>query len=97
MIALVRFKEEEEIMPLIEMSPYGLAAAVFTSDMKKGMLMAESMRFGYVNINSGSNYWDWTFPAGGAGGSQSGFGRSGGKWSIQEMSEERCVSVNLNV
>lgn len=97
LIALVRFKEEEEIMPLIEMSPYGLAAAVFTSDMKKGMLMAESMRFGYVNINSGSNYWDWTFPAGGAGGSQSGFGRSGGKWSIQEMSEERCVSVNLNV
>lgn len=97
LIALVRFKEESEIMPLIEMSPYGLAAGLFTQDLKKGMLMAESMRFGYVNINSGSNYWDWTFPAGGAGGSHSGSGRSGGKWSIMEMSEERCVSVNLNV
>ena len=96
-VALVRFTDESEIRPLIEMSPYGLAAGIFTQDLKKGMRMAESMRFGYVNINSGSNYWDWTFPAGGAGGSQSGFGRSGGKWSIMEMSEERTVTVNLNI
>ena len=96
LIALVRFQDEAEIMPLIEMSPYGLAAGIFTEDLKKGMKMAEKMRFGYVNINSGSHYWDWTFPAGGAGGSRSGHGRSGGKWSILEMSEERCVTVNLN-
>jgi len=95
-IALVRFKEESEIMPLIHMSPYGLAAGLFTEDLKKGMKMALGMKFGYVNINSGSSYWEWTFPAGGAGGRQSGYGRSGGKWSILEMSEERCVSVNLN-
>ena len=95
-VPLVRFQEESEIMGLIAMSPYGLAAGVYTEDLKKGMQMAEEMRFGYVNINSGSSYWDWTFPAGGAGGSQSGYGRSGGKWSILEMSEERCVSVNLN-
>lgn len=95
-IALVRFKDESEIEALIHKSPYGLAAGLFTEDLKKGMKMAEAMRFGYVNINSGSSYWDWTFPAGGAGGSQSGYGRSGGKWSILEMSEERCVSVNLN-
>ena len=95
-VPLVRFQEESEIMDLIAMSPYGLAAGVYTEDLKKGMQMAEEMRFGYVNINSGSSYWDWTFPAGGAGGSQSGYGRSGGKWSILEMSEEICVSVNLN-
>lgn len=95
-IALVRFKDESEIQPLINNSPYGLAAGLFTEDLKKGMKMAEEMRFGYVHLNSGSNYWDWTFPAGGAGGSQSGYGRSGGKWSILEMSEERCVSVNLS-
>lgn len=96
LLALVRFKEEKEIEPLIRMSPYGLAAGLFTEDLKKGMEMALDMKFGYVNINSGSSYWDWTFPAGGAGGKQSGYGRSGGKWSILEMSEERCISINLN-
>lgn len=95
LIALVRFQNESDIIPLVKRSPYGLAAGIFTEDLKRGMKLAERMRFGYVNINSGSSYWDWTFPAGGAGGTRSGHGRSGGKWSILEMSEERCISVNL--
>ena len=96
LIALVRFRDENEIMPLIKESPYSLAAGIFTEDLKKGLKLAHAMRFGYVNINSGSSYWDWTFPAGGTGGTRSGHGRSGGKWSILEMSEERCISINLN-
>lgn len=94
-VPLVRFSDESELPDLIDSSPYGLAAALFSKNSEKAMAFAEKMKFGYVNINAGSSYWEWTFPAGGTGGRHSGYGRCGGKWSIEEMSELRCVVLNM--
>ena len=95
-LPLVRFKDESEIPGLVDMSGYRLFCAIFTKDVNKALRMAEQYNFGATNINGASNYWDPTIPAGGGGGSQSGHGRSGGKYSIEDMSEERAVVIDLN-
>jgi succinate-semialdehyde dehydrogenase/glutarate-semialdehyde dehydrogenase len=94
-LPLIRFKDESEIPALVECSPYRLFGAIFTRDVDKAIVMAQNYNFGCVNINEGSNFWDTMLPAGGGGGSASGHGRSGGKYSIKDFSEERAVIVNL--
>ncbi|MFC4597276.1 aldehyde dehydrogenase family protein [Cohnella hongkongensis] len=91
---IIRFKDGE-LEQAIESSPYRLSAAIFSRDIEKALLMAEQMRFGIVNINESSHYWETVIPAGGASGSPSGYGRSGGKYSIEEMSELRTIVLNL--
>lgn len=92
-LPIVRFREESELPGLIGLGSYGLAAAVFSRDMEKAMKMAEKMKFGYVSVNSASGNWDPCFPAGGTGGSHSGHGRCGGRWSLEEMTELRIVTL----
>ncbi|MCI8439066.1 MAG: aldehyde dehydrogenase [Oscillospiraceae bacterium] len=96
-LPLVRFRDESEIPAIIRDSPYRLFSAIFTRDVDKALTMAQScdFNFGCVNINEGSSFWDTMLPAGGGGGSASGHGRSGGKYSIADFSEERLVAVNL--
>ena len=95
-IPLIRYSDVKELPDLVNMSPYGLAMAVYSRDVEKAMRFAEKMKFGHVNINNASSYWDWTFPAGGTGGKDSGYGRCGGKWSIEEMSELRHLTVSYS-
>ena len=58
------------------------------------MLLAEEIPCGIVNVNEASSYWEPQTPAGGASGSLSGVGRSGGTWSIAEMTEVRTLVLN---
>jgi succinate-semialdehyde dehydrogenase/glutarate-semialdehyde dehydrogenase len=94
-LPIIRFKDECELEDLIASSPYRLTAAVFSKDLNKAMMLAEELNFGIVNINEASNFWDTMIPAGGTAGSATGVGRSGGKWSIEEMSEIRTVVVHF--
>ena len=96
-LPLVRFQDESEIPAIIRDSPYRLFSAIFTRDVDKALSMAQSsdFNFGCVNINEGCNFWDTMLPAGGGGGSASGHGRSGGKYSIADFSEERLIALHL--
>jgi succinate-semialdehyde dehydrogenase/glutarate-semialdehyde dehydrogenase len=91
---IVRFSRLSELPSLIAASPYGLSGAVFSRDVEKAMLLAEEIPCGIVNVNEASSYWEPQTPAGGASGSLSGVGRSGGTWSIAEMTEVRTVVLN---
>ncbi|MFD0716686.1 aldehyde dehydrogenase family protein [Paenibacillus sp. GCM10027626] len=94
-LPILRFKDEAELPELIASSPFRLSAAIFSRNVDKAMMMAEQLEFGFINVNEGGSYWDTMIPAGGASGSASGTGRSGGKWSIEEMSELRTVVVHF--
>ena len=94
-VPLIRFKDESEIPEMVEDSPYRLFASIFTKDLDKALVMADQYNFGSVHINEGSNAWDTMMPAGGGGGSDSGHGRSGGMYSIEDFSELRVVLLNL--
>jgi len=84
-----------EALAIIDSSPFGLLAAVFTQDLRRGLRFAEAARAGWVNINESTNYWESHLPFGGRAGSQSGIGRVGGRFSMETFTELKTVVVNL--
>jgi acyl-CoA reductase-like NAD-dependent aldehyde dehydrogenase len=86
---------EEDALATIEESPYGLLAAVFTQDLRRGLRFAEAARAGWVNINASSNYWETHLPFGGRAGSRSGIGRVGGRFAFDSFTELKTVVVEL--
>jgi acyl-CoA reductase-like NAD-dependent aldehyde dehydrogenase len=86
---------EADALEIIDRSPYGLLASVFTRDLARGLRFAESARAGWVNINEGTNYWESHLPFGGRAGSQSGLGRVGGRFSIERLTELKTIVVNV--
>jgi acyl-CoA reductase-like NAD-dependent aldehyde dehydrogenase len=86
---------EEDALATIEESPYGLLAAVFTSDLRRGLRFAEAARAGWVNVNASSNYWETHLPFGGRAGSRSGIGRVGGRFAFDSFTELKTVVVEL--
>ena len=94
-VPIARIRDVDEAIAIVNGSPYGLLAAVFTSDLRTGLRFAESVRAGWVNINEGTNYWESHLPFGGRAGSQSGVGRVGGRFSMERLTELKTVVVNL--
>jgi acyl-CoA reductase-like NAD-dependent aldehyde dehydrogenase len=86
---------EAEALDVINSSPYGLLASVWTRDIGRGIRFAESAQAGWVNINESSNYWESHLPFGGRSGSHSGLGRVGGRHPMETFTELKTVVVNL--
>lgn len=86
---------EDDALRIVNDSPYGLLAAVFTRDLGRGLRFAEAVRAGWVNINEGTNYWESHLPFGGGAGADSGVGRVGGRFSMERLTELKTIVVNL--
>jgi acyl-CoA reductase-like NAD-dependent aldehyde dehydrogenase len=86
---------EKEALEVVNGSPYGLLASVWTRDLARGVRFAEAARCGWVNINESSNYWESHLPFGGRAGSASGVGRVGGRHPMDTFTELKTVVVNL--
>jgi succinate-semialdehyde dehydrogenase/glutarate-semialdehyde dehydrogenase len=95
-IPITTIRSEEEALEIIDSSPYGLLAAVWTRDLARGLRFAEAARAGWVNINESSNYWESHLPFGGRAGSQSGVGRVGGRYSMETFTELKTVVISLD-
>ncbi|MFC7494377.1 MULTISPECIES: 2-hydroxymuconic semialdehyde dehydrogenase [unclassified Nocardioides] len=90
--ALVPFDTEDEAVRLANDTRYGLAAAVWTSDLERGHRVAQQMRVGMAWVNT----WylrDLRSPFGGVG--LSGIGREGGTHSLHFYTEPTNVCVQL--
>ncbi|MFI9383300.1 2-hydroxymuconic semialdehyde dehydrogenase [Kutzneria sp. NPDC052558] len=90
--ALMPFDTEREAIRLANDSPYGLAAAVWTTDLQRGHRVAGAMRVGMSWLNT----WylrDLRSPFGGSG--LSGIGREGGLHSLHFYTEPTNVCVKL--
>jgi acyl-CoA reductase-like NAD-dependent aldehyde dehydrogenase len=94
-VPISAIRSEDEAFAVIDSSPYGLLAAVFTRDLRRGLRFAEAARAGWVNVNESTNYWESQLPFGGRAGSQSGVGRVGGRFSLEALTELKTVIVNL--
>lgn len=88
-------ESEDDALRIVNDSPYGLLAGIFTRDLARGLRFAESVRTGWVNINEGTNYWESHLPFGGGAGADSGVGRVGGRFSMERLTELKTVIVNL--
>ncbi len=89
---LFRFKTEEEAVQMANNTEYGLAAYFYTRDIGRVWRMSEALEYGMVGINTGliSNE---VAPFGGM--KQSGLGREGSKYGIEEYLEVKylCMAV----
>ena len=72
---------------------YGLLAAGFTRDLETAHRMAEGLDCGGVMINDSTDYRLDSMPFGGI--KNSGLGREGIKFSLQEMTEPKVVCYYL--
>ncbi|TDB89758.1 5-carboxymethyl-2-hydroxymuconate semialdehyde dehydrogenase [Actinomadura sp. KC216] len=91
-VALAPFDDEDEAVELANATRYGLAAYVWTSDLRRGHRIAHGVASGMVWINS-HNVRDLRTPFGGV--KDSGVGREGGAHSIDFFSESKIVHVML--
>lgn len=85
-VCVIAYDTVEEAIKIANDTPYGLAGAVFgpESDAKK---VALAMRTGTVYVNNGKRDMDAPF----GGYKQSGIGREGGHWGIEEFLEIKAV------
>ncbi|MGH8959464.1 MAG: aldehyde dehydrogenase family protein [Acidimicrobiia bacterium] len=89
------FSDEEEALRLANASPLGLVGSVFTSDMARAIRVAERLETGVVNINETSAYWQPHTPFGGFSGKQSGIGRIGGRYTLEEMTQIKLITLDV--
>ncbi|MBV1901121.1 MAG: aldehyde dehydrogenase family protein, partial [Kordiimonadaceae bacterium] len=87
---LYSFKTEEEVIQLANDTPYGLAAYCYTRDMARCWRMSEALEYGMVAINEGVVASE-AAPFGGV--KQSGIGREGSKYGLDDFTEIKCVSM----
>ena len=91
-LATLTFDGVEEAIELANDSMYGLAAAVWTSDVKKAHYVASRLKAGTVWINT-YNLYDPASPFGGY--KESGYGRDLGRHALEEYTQVKSVWVNL--
>jgi aldehyde dehydrogenase (NAD+) len=91
-MSIIPFKTADEVVDRANRTNYGLAAAVWTRDIKKAHAIANSVRAGTVWVNC-YNVLDTRAPFGGF--KQSGIGRELGEYGLQQYTEVKTVTVKL--
>ncbi|WP_193368139.1 aldehyde dehydrogenase [Pelagibius marinus] len=92
-LSTISFADAEEAIKIGNDTIYGLAAAVWTSDIKKAHRAAKALRAGSVWINC-FDAGDITTPFGGF--KQSGFGRDKSLHAMEKYTEVKTVWIDLN-
>ncbi|MFZ4451266.1 aldehyde dehydrogenase family protein [Salibacterium aidingense] len=92
-VSVAVYSSEEEVIQRVNDSKYGLQAGVFTNSLDFAMKASNEMEVGGLIINDTPGYRVDHMPYGGV--KQSGNGKEGPKYAIQEMTEERLIVFNL--
>ena len=92
-VSVAGVKDLDEAIALANDSEYGLSAGVLTNDMTRALIAARKIRAGAVHLGMHSFQSDSLSPVGGIG--ASGFGRSGGKYSVEHFTELKWISIEL--
>jgi len=94
-VPLIRVSSDEEALVVANDSHLGLQAAVYTSSLKRAFRYADNLRVGNVVVNDSTDYWEAHEPFGGAAGTQSGWGRIGGRYTMLDMSDLKTVVLDV--
>ncbi|HFP7023297.1 TPA: NAD-dependent succinate-semialdehyde dehydrogenase [Acinetobacter baumannii] len=90
---LFRFKTEDEAVAMANDTEFGLAAYLFTQNTARQWRVGEALEYGMVGINTGA-ISNEVAPFGGV--KQSGLGREGSKFGIEEYVEMKYLCVDLS-
>ena len=91
-MSVIPFKDVDEVIKRANRTTYGLAAGVWTRDIKKAHAVANGVRAGTVWVNC-YHVLDTRAPFGGF--KQSGIGRELGEYGLQQYTEVKTVTVKL--
>jgi succinate-semialdehyde dehydrogenase/glutarate-semialdehyde dehydrogenase len=94
-VPVTPFADEPSAARLAEVGGFGLAGAVFTSDLERAFGVSEWLRVGHVVVNDTSDYWEMQLPFGGAPGTRSGIGRVGGRYALEELSVVKSIVIDI--
>lgn len=86
------FKTEEEAIQRANDTCYGLAAYVFTENISRGIRICDALEYGIVGLNDGLPSTPQA-PFGGF--KESGLGREGGHYGIEEYLEVKYISIGF--
>ena len=90
-LAVIPFTDEQEAIRIGNDVAFGLAAAVWTKDLHRAMLLTDKLKAGTVWVN---NYRATSFTSPFGGYKRSGIGRESGSEAIKEYLETKCVWIS---
>jgi glyceraldehyde-3-phosphate dehydrogenase (NADP+) len=92
-VNLYRYKEFPEALAAVNDSPFGLQAGVFARDVGRIFQAFEALEVGGVIVNDVPTWRVDSMPYGGE--KESGQGREGVRYAIEEMTQFRLLALNL--
>lgn len=92
-VSVIPFDTFDEAITQINATEFGLAAGIFTRDINTALAAARRLHVGVVHINESSSSRVDLIPFSGV--KDSGLGREGPKYAMQEMTEERLITISL--
>ncbi|MFN7181420.1 MAG: NAD-dependent succinate-semialdehyde dehydrogenase [Planctomycetota bacterium] len=91
-VVIVRRFDSDKVIELANSTKYGLAAYIFTQNISRAITAAENLEFGIVGVND-STPSATQAPFGGI--KQTGFGREGGKYALEEYTYLKYLSFKI--
>jgi len=93
-VAVAPFDDIDQAIALANDSQYGLAAGIFTENLEWAWKFAREVQSGNLHINWGPQWRADLMPYGGL--KESGFGKEGPAYAVQEMTELKMVVFHLS-
>ena len=93
-VAVTPFDSMDEAIALANDTVYGLSAGIFTENLEWAMRFAREVESGNLHINWGPQWRADLMPYGGL--KDSGFGKEGPRYAVEEMTETKMVVFHLS-
>ena len=90
---IIKVKSVDEAIEVANDTEYGLQAGVFTENFRDGLRCANEIEAGTVFVNKQSTFRTDNMPFGGF--KNSGTGKEGVKYAVEEMTKEKLIGLNL--
>jgi glyceraldehyde-3-phosphate dehydrogenase (NADP+) len=93
-VAVTPFNNIDEAIALANDTIYGLSAGIFTENLEWAMKFAREVQSGNLHVNWGPQWRADLMPYGGL--KESGFGKEGPRYAVEEMTELKMVVFHLS-
>jgi acyl-CoA reductase-like NAD-dependent aldehyde dehydrogenase len=94
-VPLIEFADDDAALQAANDSHLGLQAAVYTKSLRRAFKYLDNLRVGNVVVNDSTDYWEAHEPFGGASGTQTGWGRIGGRYTMLDMTDLKTVVLDV--